>query len=308
MNLLPKLRNEFIQVLWKRFRQDYGPAEQLAQFISDREGVVPLDHFAIIELPNPLGEDRELETLLVAIGFKKEGAGYLPDKINDFCWFVEEDAATKSIQAALPKIVLGNFRLGECSFETKRVIERISQLPTLNSAMVLKLAQEVRDGVEPSYFRLLSILIETFTRRPCLSPLTREFQRVQEENELMAWSMLFGREINHFGLSVYALQHFASLEAFNHTVTEKLNFRLNECGGFIVKGGPQDGIAQSATVNTYTSKKLTDGSVTVRSPFLEFVWRFPITASPTSTWKDYFQGFVAKNANRVIESVYRAEA
>jgi hypothetical protein len=40
------------------------------------------------------------------------------------------------------------------------------------------------------------------------------------------------------------------------------------------------------------------------SPVSSFVWRHPKKAGKVALWHDYFTGFVADNADRVVESLY----
>lgn len=84
-----------------------------------------------------------------------------------------------------------------------------------------------------------------------------------------------------------------------------MNIQLNHEGG-IIKGGRQAGIEQSSTAGKLQKIKLADGEIELPCGFVEFVWRFPhahATAKPI-LWQDYFTGFIATHANRVIESLY----
>jgi hypothetical protein len=50
---------------------------------------------------------------------------------------------------------------------------------------------------------------------------------------------------------------------------------------------------------------LADGVVHLPTDFVEFVWRFPLSVDNNGTqkWQDFFTGFIAQNANHVIESL-----
>lgn len=307
MDLLPIVRSQFIDFLWNRFKERNSQSKTLSDFLSHHVDRVPLDHFAIIELPGP--DSNTLEDLLTSIGFVKRGQGYLPDKINDFSWFAAEDNKTKDVCKALPQIVLGNFRVQECTPETRALLERITlPLQKVNWSGVSRLVNETQKGDEVSAQGLFSILKVVFTQMPYQVPTVKEFLHLQKENELMAWSLIHGREVNHFGVAVHSIQKIGSLHEFNQLVVEKLRFELNRYGGSEIKGVAAEGIIQSATVNTYAIQRVSDGTVIIREPFLEFVWRFKTQADvlTQNTWCSFFQEFVPKNANKVIESVYRA--
>jgi hypothetical protein len=140
-------------------------------------------------------------------------------------------------------------------------------------------------------------------------PSTREFRTVHEFNELLAWVLIFGHKPNHFTLSVHLLSEFPDLSAFHRFIEEDLQLPLNNEGG-IIKGRKESGIAQGSTVGNPQNVSLSDGDVELPLGFVEFVWRYPQPhlASKPIWWKDYFTGFVANHANRVIESLYIKES
>ena len=45
-----------------------------------------------------------------------------------------------------------------------------------------------------------------------------EYEIAKKENELVAWVLIFGKKINHFGISVHLLNGFNNLEEFNDSL------------------------------------------------------------------------------------------
>jgi hypothetical protein len=133
-------------------------------------------------------------------------------------------------------------------------------------------------------------------------PSVGEYNTVLQENELMAWVLLFGRTINHFGIPIYLYAKYNDLNAFNDMMLARSDVEINSCNG-CVKGGADCGIAQSSTLGAPCMMRLQDGVVKTRGGFMEFVWRYPKVEKP-SLWNDYYTGFFANNASKVIESLY----
>jgi hypothetical protein len=91
-------------------------------------------------------------------------------------------------------------------------------------------------------------------------------------------------------------------------VEDLLGFDIAERHGQRIRGSAQDGIEQSATVSEPLEILLEQGKVSVRDRFIEFVWRHPVSsAQPHSFWNAWYRGFVAKNADKVIESLYEKQ-
>src|SRR5262249_44381383 len=122
--------------------------------------------------------------------------------------------------------------------------------------------------------KLMLLLSHYFSGRDWPLPMIKEFNTVKEFNELLAWVLIFGRRPNHFTLSIHLLPQFANLNVFLAFISQETAFDLNQDGG-IVKGGGKTGIAQGSTMGTWQKIKLQDGEITIRSDFVEFVWRYP---------------------------------
>lgn len=269
-----------------------------------------LDHFAIIDLPGPQTGIDQLNQIFSALGFIVQGRDYLPEKQNDFLWLTESDSLNQAAQNVLPQVVVADFRLDELPLEIRKIIEKYAkQNPPSPLTALQKQIGAVYLGDHAFIPEILNTLEQYFSGRTWAPPSKKEFLFVQEFNELLAWVLIFGRRANHFTLSVHLLDHFQNIHQFGQVLEKDLKLTLNREGGAI-KGNKSCGIAQGSTLGKLVTVPLSDGNVTIRSGFVEFVWRYPnpSLSKPPRYWNDFFTGFIARQANHVIQSLYGNES
>lgn len=304
MNRIADTRQIIINHLWQTYLNNVTYAKQICALFKDD---IKLDHFAIIDLPGSYSGIPYLKQIFTLLGFIEAGSGYLPEKQNDFIWLREDKCEDKIAQEVLPQIVIADFRLQELPLTVRNVIDKyvkhISPLPLSEIAQLIK---SVNAGDHLAQQSLITTLLNQFNSQKWPAPTLKDYQIVKEANELMAWVLVFGRQPNHFGLSIHYLSQFNDLKEFNHYIKKELNIPLNSCDSEI-KGNPPLGIEQSSTADHLTSTRLEDGILEIPRPFVEFVWRFPKESNHKAIyWKDYYSDFYAPNANRVIESVFQS--
>lgn len=302
--MLKTVRHKITHALWQQYRQITSDVIAIEQALHNK-GInhLPLDHFAIIDLPGIHTGRHVLASLFHELGYIKQGEGYLPEKQNDFMWLAEENCLDVHAGEAQPQVVVADFRLDELPVEIRNIIKKYAactQAPPLT--LIQQLAAKARAHDANACQQLTDIFIRYFSERAWPLPTTNEFFQVHEFNELLAWVLVFGHIPNHFTLSIHLLSSFVNLTDFHQFLCDAVNIPLNQEGG-VIKGSKQVGIEQSSTAGRLQKIKLADGEVELPCGFVEFVWRFPLTTQPIQ-WRDYFTGFVATHANRVIESLY----
>jgi len=305
--MLKQFRHKFIQMLWQKYRA-LSPEMILMETALKQKGVthLPLDHFAVIDLPGPHTSMQHLSQIFAALGYVKRGQDYLPDKQNDFLWMAEINCECAPVREALPQVVVADFRLKEMPSAVSNIIEKYSsQAALLSLNEIQKLIARIEQQDESAAEQLFALLEKYFAGRDWPLPTKKEFHTVQAFNELLAWVLVFGRRPNHFTFSVHLLNHFSNLADFNAFVEQELNLALNSDGGKI-KGNAQAGIEQGSTKPKSQAVSLADESVELPGEFVEFVWRHPQPTLQRAPylWGDYFTDFIAQQANRVIESLY----
>ncbi len=331
LNILFGIRKALVDKLWNGYLNDIPHAKAIFDFLSRENKNIALDHFAIIDLPSRNTGIPILSQIFSSLGFVIEGLDYLPDKQNDFLWMVEEGAQEKLVHDVLPQVVLADFRLDELPFSIRKIIEKYTgQIPAcpLSHSDIENNIGKLQQGDESAGKLLLSFLVSYFNTRDWEVPSLADFRTVQEANELLAWVLLFGRKVNHFTISVHLLENYKDLQDFHNKLPETLNCNLNKLNniGSVFKGSPQLGIMQSSTLGELKEIQLADGTAFIRDSFMEFIWRYPKNimlqdslkdsindspqnasnnATPPKLWRDFHAGFIAQNANQVVESLYK---
>lgn len=302
-----QLRKNIIQQLWKKYR-DTSPDMLRIEAALRQKGInhLVLDHFAIIDLPGPKTGIPHLSPLFAALGYCEQGRDYLADKQNDFLWMAESSSMKLPAATALPQVVVADFRLDAMPVEIRRIIEKYShQAQALPIEAIRDLLTRASQGDIQAATQCTNIILRYLEGRDWPLPSLHEFHTVKEFNELLSWVLIFGRRPNHFTLSVHLLDQFKNLADFHDFVANDAQLQLNHEGG-VLKGGIASGIAQGSTIGISQKVKLADGEIEVPTGFVEFVWRYPGKAEclhPVQ-WNDYFTGFIAQHADRVIESLY----
>ena len=300
--ILAEIRTSLTTAIWDSYIRDFP---HLKNILSEQKLI--LDHFAIIDLPSQNSGCHYMARVLERIGYIRAGAGYLKSKINDFIWFRQEDYHNKTSYDMLPQIIIGDFRIEELSANVANIIKKYtSDIKLFDFDKFDVLLTELPRM--PSYAKteILKLLTDYFISRRWKLPSLQEFEEVKKENELLAWVLLFGSKINHFGIGVYLRDDIINLEAFNGRLEKELKIKINSSGGKI-KGNPAIGIEQSATLGQDYHIRLSDGSITHPGNFMEFIWRYSDKSTP-KLWTDYHTDFIPQNANHVVESVYKKQA
>lgn len=296
--MLSALRSDIIKLLWSEYKTHIGYLNNLPN-----GSKLKLDHFAIIDFNSSTSGIGTLSKIFEMLGFHIAGKGYLPEKINDFIWMREPDFLSQEIEVSLPQIVLADFRTNLLSDETQTIIGKYSNnIPEFDFASLEEMLNSLENGDKAKYDDILKLIFNYVNSRPWPAPTTEDYNKIKEEHELIAWVLLMGRRVNHFGIQINDYTNFDNLENFVEHYKQSNSSKINAINGEI-KGGARDGIAQASSIGNEISVKTADGSVITHDSFLEFVWRYKNSDKDAKTNSDQYSEFVAKNANYVIESL-----
>lgn len=304
--MLRPLRQHIIKSIWNKYHTDSLEMQNIHHALQHHNiHAQTLDHFAIIDLPSKSSGIPTLQHIFTSLGYQKRGSGYLPEKQNDFLWLAELDCEQWLAKDVLPQIVVADFRLEEMPTEIRHIIEKYTQyIKPAPLATIEQVALKAATGDHDAVLACTNQILSYLSGRDWPPPTLREYHLVKEFNELLAWVLVFGRRPNHFTLSIHHSKHFSSLSEFHHFIEEHTQLSLNYEGGAI-KGGKSIGIEQGSTNGIIQTIALADGYIQIPTGFVEFIWRFSHTKPQTeaSLWEDYFTGFIATHANKVIESL-----
>ncbi len=264
------------------------------------KNVLPvIDHYAIIDLPSKHSGIGYWKSIFEICGLEQRGSGYLAKKQNDFIWIADPLIEHASILESTPQVVLADFRMEELSKKTQQIIQKYSNY--IDSKFDIDYLYKLEN--EPSAVDVIADEIANHVNlRPWPQPTLNEYLSVNEENPLLAWVLLFGRKVNHFGIGVHAMGNYKTFSEFNKDIQDNYQIKLNDIDG-IIKGSPSCGIEQSSTIGALTSIRFNDKVIQINDSFLEFAWRHAIVPNPKKMG-DYYLDFLPDNADKVIESLY----
>lgn len=305
--MLNQAKKLIIQQLWRNYAVDLLAVSRIQTVLQAQYNeVMQWDHFALIDLPGPYTGIGPLSHLFMQLDYDVRGGDYLAEKQNDFVWLAERCIETQPAENALPQVVVADFRREALVPEVRKIIDAYAcQSKPLDVEHLSHLKSRLLSQDETAIYELLNFVTHYLQGRDWPLPTVKEFITVRNSNELLAWVLVMGRQVNHFGWAVHLSQKFKDLKIFNQFVSETLHISLNENGG-LIKGQAEKGIEQSSTAAVIKSIPLADGAVDLSDRFIEFVWRHPVgsVSEKPRLWKDYFTGFVANNADNVVESLY----
>lgn len=295
------MKNSLQQALIKRLWDGYIVSIPSFSTIFPEDIQPSLDHFAIIDLQSEHFGISGMRLIFEKLGFKKAGCGYLPTKQNDFIWMTSDESYNATPQDSLPQVVLADFRHHELSEKAEAILNKYAAYasPIDHKKLDSVIEQAMRDTnkIDAAVDYIESILIS----RDWPEPSLEDYNVIKVENPLIAWVLLFGRKVNHFGFGIYTTGEYDSIYSFTRKLRDELGLPINIESGMI-KGSQSTGIEQSSTMGDVIYEQIGGQTIQTHDSFMEFVWRHPLSAKP-KFMRDYHNGFVAENANNIIESL-----
>ncbi|MES2142442.1 MAG: DUF1338 domain-containing protein [Pseudomonadota bacterium] len=306
-DVLNQVKQLVMRQLWRNYVANLRSVSHIQTVLQEQYDEVLLwDHFALIDLPGPHTGIGPLSELFLHLDYEVRGRDYLPEKQNDFVWLAEKSIEAQSAKKALPQVVVADFRREELAPEVRKIIDAYASLAKpLDIEQLRHLQRRILDQDKDAIYEIVKLVTDYLKGRDWPLPSVKEFETVKQSNELLAWVLVMGRQVNHFGWAIHLSKSFNNLQVFNQFVSDTLSIPLNEKGG-VIKGHAENGIEQSSTAPITQSVTLVDGTIDVSDRFIEFVWRYPVLSSNEKPvlWNDYFTGFIANNADHVVESLY----
>jgi hypothetical protein len=309
MDLLSWVRKELIERLLKDFKSGSQAYQKIEKKLIERGEKVMIDHIALLDIPGANSGISVLTQILELIGFVKRGSDRLPEKQNNYAWFAEPGIEKKDFNEALPQIVISDFSIQDLTFPVRSLVAKYAEVAQAAPiASIRALVNRCSLGDEVGGRLLVNTIFEFLKNRTYPMPTKKDFEVIRHENELLAWTMIFSKQVNHVAIAGHAFKTLASIVELNDFAVSQCDLNLNNQGGSSVKGGVEKGIAQSATLPERTVIALEDGPVILPATYIEFAWRYPQIKSINRPllWGDYFTGFVTENASQVIQSMYQS--
>jgi hypothetical protein len=120
------------------------------------------------------------------------------------------------------------------------------------------------------------------------------YSELAKESEYASWVAAYGFRPNHFTVIINKLKKFQDINHLNEWLQGK-GIVLNKSGG-LVKGTPADYLEQSSTMASEIPVKFSDGTHNIPGCYYEFAKRYKMDNGK------FYQGFVAKSADKIFES------
>ena len=303
--MLDYVKHSVISQLWQDYSTNLLHLSIIqASLQTQYQEELRLDHLALIDLPGPESGMEVLSRLFSYLGYVTRGQGYLAAKQNNFRWLAEQSTTPQLAISALPQIVVADFRREALAPEVLKIIDHYAAFSKpLDNDRLTFLQEGILQHDETAANEMIALMMNYLKGRDWPLPTVNEYEMVKSHNELLAWVLVRGRQVNHFAWAIHLSKCFSSLEAFNSFLSSSLKIPLNEKGG-LIKGRASQGIKQSSTLAAVKWLKLADGMIDLPDRFIEFVWRYPKQEGESMLWEDYFTGFIADNADRVVESLF----
>jgi hypothetical protein len=259
---------ELFDFFWKSHSSITPDALKIHTLLEERGERIVNDHVAFRTFDlDPIGVESLGETFL-KLGYEQSGEyRFEAKKLRAISYAHPEPDQ--------PHVFISELLTGEFSSELQAIVKRIV-------------------GTIPGALKGSSRLLQELPTWPAVS--YAEYRALLAESEYAGWLAAYGIRVNHFTVSVNALETFGSLQELNAWLIES-GFRLNESGG-LVKGSPEVLLEQSSTMANEVDWEFAGGErARIPSCYYEFARRY--TDPDTGA---LYRGFVARSADRIFES------
>ncbi len=235
--------------------------------------------------------------------FTKEGE----QVVNDHVAFRTFDDKRMNIQVLAKKFIKAGYQyVGEYKFEDKHLNAVHLEHPSEENAPKVFISElilsEFSDEFQKIIKRRLNSVGNAYYADPDLihkgsvwgKPSYADYQLLRNESEYAAWLYVHGFRVNHFTVSINALQKYNSIEKVNQFIKDS-GYPMNNSGGEI-KGTPESLLQQSSTLSEIIKVEFEEGAHEIPACFYEFAIRYPDENG------QLFSSFIAANANKIFDS------
>jgi hypothetical protein len=264
---------EVFNTLWKDYTNQNPSAQAIHDlFVNENEKVVN-DHVAFRTFDDPRMNIQVLAKKFLKAGYEYVGQYHFEDKHLNAVHLEHP-----SIEDA-PRVFISELILAEFSEEFQQIIRK--RLNSVGNAYY----------GDPDLIHKGSVWSK---------PSYETYQRLREESEYGAWLYVHGFRVNHFTVSINALEKYETIEKVNQFLKDN-GYPMNTSGGEI-KGSPEVYLQQSSTLSEIIKLEFEEGEYDIPACFYEFAIRYQDDSGKL------FSGFIAASANKIFDSTnFRTE-
>ncbi len=256
--------------MWKDYIAMNPEAKKIYDLFTSEGETVANDHIALRTFNDPRVCVDVLAKPFLKAGYKESGDYHFTDKKLYAKHYEHSDEN-------LPKIFISELLLEEFDGELFSIVDSlIEQIP----------AKKIKQDDF------------CFSGRPWKIDF-KTYEILRERSEYAAWLAAWGYRPNHFTVLINKLKKYNDIRALNQFIKSK-GFVLNTSGGEI-KGTPDVFLEQSSTLANNIEVKFKDGIHKIPACYYEFAQRYRLSDGK------FYQGFVAKSADKIFESTDKGQ-
>lgn len=291
-----------IKALWEFYRGRVPQARELENALRARGDTWIEDHIAFRTFPGEHVGAHVVAGIFEALGYERRDDYDFKEKKLSAFWLEPPMAAGMPHEQVLPKVFVSELRLDECTPSLRRIIESyLREVTSSPLPQIEALARRPEAAAE-----LVSLATQYLTAgAPWRRPLLADYETLLGESEYAAWTLLFGPVPNHFTVCSHLMRTFSHLSDLNEFLEREMRVPMNRSGGGLIKGSPDIGLEQSATMAFATPVLFQETARNIPFAYIEFAHRWPLpTRANDGRWDSYYQGFVTNNADKIFESTF----
>ncbi|PKQ60196.1 succinyldiaminopimelate aminotransferase [Labilibaculum filiforme] len=261
------MQQEIFQRLWKEYTKQNPSAQAIHDLFIQKNEQVLNDHVAFRTF-----DDKRMNIAVLAKKFLKAGYEFKGE-------YIFEDKHLNAVHLEhpsdkdAPRVFISELIVSEFSEEFQKIVKK--RLNSVGNAYYANPDLIYKGSVwgKPSY---------------------ADYQFLRKESEYAAWFYVHGFRVNHFTVSINALQQYDTIEKVNQFIKDS-GFEMNKSGGEI-KGTVEKLLQQSSTLSEIIKVEFAEGMYEIPACFYEFAIRYPDENGTI------FSAFIAANANKIFDS------
>lgn len=284
----------FLNILFDRYQAKVPAVNQITQALIERGAVgsqqeIVNDHIAFRTLRVPNLGISSFEKIFLHHGYQKRDYYFFEGKKLNAYWYAPPSEA-------YPRIFISELLVDQLSTQAQEIVSHYTN--EIKSDPVDQL--DLDNGQEIGAF---------FHQSLWTLPTKQDYLTLLNESEYAAWVIYNRYYLNHYTISVHALNDgYNTLSAFDDFV-EELGIRLNTSGGKI-KISADGLLLQSSTVAEMQEASFANGeTLNIAGSYVEFAERkvlpefqnLPLNEVQPQHRRD---GFETTNADKIFESTY----
>jgi hypothetical protein len=287
----------FLNMLFERYQQKVPAVKKITgamiaqRMVASQQEIVN-DHIAFRTLGLPRLGMQSFEKIFLHHGYTKRDYYYFEGKKLNAYWYAPPSEA-------YPRIFMSELVVNQLSPEAQQIIHQYTDSITADPVDALDLdnGQEIGEFFHQALWPL---------------PTKNDYETLLAESEYAAWVIYNRYYLNHYTISVHALEKGNNTLAQFDDFVESLGIKLNTSGGKI-KISEDKLLLQSSTVAEMQEATFAGGdTMSIAGSYVEFAERLVLPEFANLPANEINgthrrDGFETNNADKIFESTYTGQ-